>query len=196
MLAGVAYVAKNYPPSDETLAGSVVPADRYRAESATKGSGSVLGDQSVAQFMQTDLYQKIVSDKDLAAAFASDAFRQAIASDGFRQALASDGFRRRSPATASSRRSASDSFRQALASDSFRQALASDSFRQALASDDFKQALASDSFRQALASDGFRWRSPATASAQALASDSLPRRRSPATGFRAGNRPATASRRQ
>ena len=32
VLAGVAYVAKIYPPSDETLAGSVVPADRYRAE--------------------------------------------------------------------------------------------------------------------------------------------------------------------
>ena len=55
VLAGVAYVANNYPPKDETLAGSVVPADRYRAESATKGSGSVLGDQSIAQFMQSDL---------------------------------------------------------------------------------------------------------------------------------------------
>src|SRR6185295_7551187 len=73
VVAGVAYVANIYPPSDETLVGSVVPADRYRAESVTtKGSGSTLGDQSVAQFMQTDIYHKIVSDKALGAAFASD----------------------------------------------------------------------------------------------------------------------------
>ena len=139
VLAGVAYVARNYPPSDETLAGSVVPAVRYRAENvATKGSASTLGDQSIAQFMQTDIYQKIVSDKAVAAAFASDAFRQALASDGFKQALASDGFK------------------QALASDGFKQALASDGFKQAMASDGFKQALASDAFRAALGQDAMR----------------------------------------
>ena len=122
VLAGVAYVAKNNPPSDETLAGSVVPAERYRAESATKGSGSVLGDQGIAQFMQTDIYQMIVSDRVLAAAFASDAFRQTLASDGFKQALASDGFK------------------QAMASDGFKQALASDVFRAALGQDAMKAA--------------------------------------------------------
>ena len=139
LLAGVAYVADIYPPADKSLTGSVVPAERYRAEtSATSSSRQTLGDQSVAQFMQTDLYQKIVSDKVVAAAFASDAFRQALASDGFKQALASD------------------SFKQALASDGFKQALASDGFKQAMASDQFRQALASDQFRQALASDAMR----------------------------------------
>ena len=94
VIAGVAYVADIYPPADESLTGSVVPAERYRAEkSATSSSRLALGDESVAQFMQTDLYQQIISDRELAAAFASDAFRQALASDGFKQALASDGFR-------------------------------------------------------------------------------------------------------
>ena len=32
VLAGAAYVAKIYPPEDQTLAGSVAPADRYRAD--------------------------------------------------------------------------------------------------------------------------------------------------------------------
>ena len=67
VLAGVAYVADLYPPADKSLTGSVVPAERYRAEtSATSSSRLALGDQSVAQFMQTDLYQKIVTDKEMA----------------------------------------------------------------------------------------------------------------------------------
>ena len=123
VLAGVAYVADIYPPADKSLTGSVVPAERYRAEtSATSSSRETLGDQSVAQFMQTDVYRQIISDRALAAAFASDSFRQALASDSFRQALASD------------------SFKQALASDGFKQAMASDNFKQALANDAMKAA--------------------------------------------------------
>jgi hypothetical protein len=156
VLAGVAYVATIYPPDNESLAGSVTPANRYRAESATKGSGSVLGDQSIAQFMQTDMYQMIVSDRVLATTFASEGFRQALASDNFKQALASDNFKQALASDQFRQALASDQFRQALASDQFRQALASDQFRQALASDNFKQAMASDQFRQALASDSFR----------------------------------------
>ncbi len=129
VLAGVAYVATIYPPDNESLAGSVTPADRYRGESATRGSGSVLGDQSIAQFMQTDMYQMIVSDRVLANAFASEGFRQALASDNFKQALASDNFK------------------QALASDNFKQAMASDQFRAALASDQFRAALGQDAMR-------------------------------------------------
>ncbi|HKX99630.1 MAG TPA: hypothetical protein VJL86_07915 [Steroidobacteraceae bacterium] len=132
VLAGVAYVADIYPPADESLTGSIVPAERYRAEkSATSSSRLVLGDESVAQFMQTDLYRQIVNDRELAAIFASDGFRQALASDGFRAALASDNFK------------------QALASDNFKQAMANDNFRQALASDQFRAALAQDALRAA-----------------------------------------------
>src|SRR5262245_48423664 len=127
VLAGVAYVADIYPPADKSLTGSVVPAERYRAEtSATSSSRETLGDQSVAQFMQTDLYRQIVSDKQLAAVFASDAFRQGLGSDQFRGALNSD------------------QFRGALASDGFKQALASDQFKGAMANDQFRGALASD----------------------------------------------------
>ena len=132
VLAGVAYVADIYPPSDESLTGSIVPAERYRAEkSATSSSRLALGDESVAQFMQTDLYRQIVADRELAALFASDGFRQALASDGFRAALGSDNFK------------------QALGSDNFKQAMANDNFRQALGSDQFRAALAQDAMRGA-----------------------------------------------
>src|SRR6187551_1540786 len=48
VLAGVAYVADIYPPADKSLTGSVVPAERYRAEtSATSSSRQVLGDEAV-----------------------------------------------------------------------------------------------------------------------------------------------------
>ena len=125
VLAGVAYVADIYPPSDESLTGSIVPAERYRAEkSATSSSRLALGDESVAQFMQTDLYRQIVADRELAALFASDGFRQALASDGFRAALASDNFK------------------QALASDNSKQAQATDNRETALASDNGRQAVA------------------------------------------------------
>jgi hypothetical protein len=138
VLAAVGYVAKLYPPSRQELTGSVVPADRYRADTGAANGSVALGDQSIAQFMQTDVYRKIVADKALASAFASDAFRQALGSDAFRQALGSDAFR------------------QAMGSDAFRQALGSDAFRQALGSDAFRQALGSDAFRQALGNDAAR----------------------------------------
>jgi hypothetical protein len=144
-LALATYVAFFYPPDEAALAGSVTPAERYRAD--TVPTTFPLGDESVSKFMQTDLYEKIVSDKDLAAAFGSDAFRQAMGSEAFRQALGSDAFRQAL---------GSDAFRQALGSDAFRQALGSDAFRQALGSDAFRQALGNESFRQALGSDAFR----------------------------------------
>jgi hypothetical protein len=147
VLAGVAYVADIYPPADKSLTGSVVPAERYRADSATSSSRLVLGDESVAIFMQTDIYQKIVSDKVLSAAFASDSFRQALGSDAFRQALGSDAFRQAL---------GHDAFRQALGNDAFRQALGHDAFRQALGNEAFRQALGNEAFRQALGSDAFR----------------------------------------
>ena len=132
VLAAVGYVAKMYPPGKDDLAGSVVPADRYRADTKpTDVTTLPLGDQAVSQFMQTDIYQKIVSDKALTAVFGSEAFRQVMGSDAFRQAMGSDAFR------------------QAMGSDAFRQAMGSDAFRQALGSDAFRQALGNDSMKAA-----------------------------------------------
>ena len=94
VLAGVAYVADIYPPADESLTGSIVPAERYRAEtSATASSRLVLGDDALAQFIQTDVYRKIVSDRDLAALFANREFREAFANKEFREAFANQAFR-------------------------------------------------------------------------------------------------------
>ena len=38
VVAGVAYVADIYPPADKSLTGSVVPAERYRADTSATSS--------------------------------------------------------------------------------------------------------------------------------------------------------------
>src|SRR5687768_5150150 len=95
VLAGVAYVAKYHAPADDLLAGSVAPAERYRADikPTDLATPPPLGDQTIPQFMQTDIYHQIVTDKAVAAAFASDAFRDAFASQALRDAFANQAFR-------------------------------------------------------------------------------------------------------
>ena len=118
-IGAVGYFGFGINANDTDMVGTIAPAKRYQA--ATVGEADVkLGDQSVAQFMQSDAFRIIQSDAKLAEAMRSDSFRQAMASDSFRSVMASD------------------SFRQAMASDSFRVALASDSFRAAMASDAFR----------------------------------------------------------
>ena len=110
VLAGAAYVATIYPPPEKSLAGSVSPAERYRVD-PTGSNTTPLGDQSVSQFMQTDLYQKVVTDKALGEALFSEAFRDALSNELFRNALANE------------------SFRNALANESFRDSLKNDAMQ-------------------------------------------------------------------
>ena len=139
VLAGAAYVAKIYPPPEQSLAGSVTPADRYRADTKPTDLTAVpLGDQSVSQFMQTDLYQKIVTDKVLAAAFASEAFRDVFSSQAFRDALGNQGFR------------------DALGNQGFRDALGNQGFRDALGNQGFRDALGNQALRDSMKNDAKR----------------------------------------
>ena len=115
-IAAVVYFGVGVPPSDSDSYGTIAPAKRYQAETVGE-KDVVLGDQSTAQFMQSDAFRLIQTDAKLAAALSSDAFRAALASDTFRAALASD------------------TFRAALRSDTLRAALSSDAYRAALASD-------------------------------------------------------------
>ena len=107
-IGAVGFFGLGIQQSADDSYGTIAPAQRYQAE--TVGAGDVkLGDQSTAQFMQSDTFRLIQSDAKLSEALRSDSFRAALASDSFRAALTSD------------------SFRAALASDSFRAAMASDS---------------------------------------------------------------------
>ena len=60
-VAAVVYVGLNYPPSDQDVAGTIVAAKRYRAETIDQ-TGVQLGDQTVAQLMQTDTFTRLVND--------------------------------------------------------------------------------------------------------------------------------------
>ena len=112
VVGGVAFLGDDFPTGSEQASGTIVPAERYRGEQITS-SDVELGDESVAQLMQTDLFQQIVSDAAFASALNSDSFRSAMNSEAFRSAMNSD------------------SFRSALASDSFRNAMANEALRNA-----------------------------------------------------------------
>ena len=106
VIAAVAYFGVKYPVPEEQTAGTIAPAERYRGEQISSDDVQ-LADESVAQVMQTDVYQKLVSDAAFADALRSDALRNVMATDAFRQAMASDALR------------------SAMGNDSFRQALKS-----------------------------------------------------------------------
>ena len=145
VLAVVGYVAKLYPPAKDDLAGSVVPADRYRADtSAANPSGVALGDESVAQFMQSDLYQKIVSDRALASTLANDAFQTAMKNEAFQTAMKSDAFLNAMK---------SDAFQAAMKNDAFQTAMKSDAFQTAMKNEAFQSAMKSDAFLSAMKND-------------------------------------------
>ena len=111
----IAYFGLTNPPGD-ALTGTVAPAERYRAEQIS-GTDIELGDQTLQEFMQTDVYTTLVNDPAFRTAVASDAFRSMIASEAFLVALNSDTFRMEFSKAA---------FGQALASDTFRADLATE----------------------------------------------------------------------
>ena len=106
------FAVKGYPPLGGGAAGTIGAAKRYESEQIS-GKDVVLKDAELQAFMQTDVFQALVSDKQAVKVLGSDSFRDALASQSFRDALASQ------------------SFRDALASQSFRDALANQSARDA-----------------------------------------------------------------
>ena len=65
-------------PGGNDLSGTIAPAERYRGEQLTD-SDIQLGDQSIAQIMQTDVFERMVKDPAFRA-MASDANFKALAS--------------------------------------------------------------------------------------------------------------------
>ena len=62
VVAVVGYFASSYPPSSEEAAGTIAPAERYRADQI--GSEDVkLGDESLQAFMQTDTFDRLINDQ-------------------------------------------------------------------------------------------------------------------------------------
>lgn len=186
VLAGVGYIVKAYGPFEDSLSGSVVPAERYRADikPTILATPPPLGDQSVPQFMQTDLYQQLVSDTTVASALASDAFREAFAdpslrdafaNQSFRDALANEQFRAlmaddalrgvvadavRIKQTELSSSSIATQATRRTSNDAIRprgrEAMAHSVFRDAMANPIFREAMGNEAFRAAMDNDAFR----------------------------------------
>ena len=164
VLLGVAAVAviaigyfaiKGYPPVGSGAEGTVGAAKKYQSEQIS-AKDVVLEDTELQAFMQSEIFDKLVSDRASRRALASETFRQALASQAVQQALASQEVRQALASQAVQQALASQAVQQALASQEFQKALASQSVQQALASQEFQQALSSQAFQQALSSQAFQ----------------------------------------
>ena len=59
VLAAIAYFGATYPPGGDDMAGTVAPAQRYRADQPTADEIQ-LGDQALQEIMQTDDFDRLV----------------------------------------------------------------------------------------------------------------------------------------
>ena len=92
VIAAVAYFGVKYPIPGDQASGTIAPAERYRGEQISSDD-IVLGDESVARVMQTDVYQRIISDAGFAEALSNEAFRESLNNEAFRLALSNEAFR-------------------------------------------------------------------------------------------------------
>ncbi|MBT8132734.1 MAG: hypothetical protein KJO35_10725, partial [Gammaproteobacteria bacterium] len=75
----VAYYGVKYPIPNDSVSGTVAPAERFRGEQLSSDDVT-LGNESMAQLMQTDLYQQMIDDPELALAFTDSKFLAAVSS--------------------------------------------------------------------------------------------------------------------
>jgi hypothetical protein len=74
LAVGVALVAFDYPPKSENVTGTIAPAERYRAPQATTEPVK-LGDQTIAQLMQNDGFDKAIKDPQMQSLSQDASFR-------------------------------------------------------------------------------------------------------------------------
>ena len=78
VIAVVAYFGVKFPVTEDQARGTIAPAERYRGDQISEDDVT-LGDQSVSEFMQTDVFQKLVTDEEFAAAMRSEAVQAVVA---------------------------------------------------------------------------------------------------------------------
>ncbi|CAM5794803.1 hypothetical protein [Rhizobacter fulvus] len=71
---GVALIAFDYPPKSQDVTGTIAPAERYRAPQATSEPVK-LGDQTIAQLMQNDGFDKAIKDPQMQSLSQDASFR-------------------------------------------------------------------------------------------------------------------------
>ena len=81
-LGVLAYFGMSNPPGDE-VTGTVAPAERYRAE---QDNEIQLGDESIQEVLQSDVFETLVNDESFRAAMASEELRAAFSIEAIQSA--------------------------------------------------------------------------------------------------------------
>ena len=104
-VAGVAigYFASSMPPAGDGMSGTVAPAERYRAAQPTSDD-IVLGDQSLVDLMQSDAFNAVMNDPDMASMLADARMRELFANANFTAMLGNARVQEHCLVTRSSRR--------------------------------------------------------------------------------------------
>ena len=89
ILAAIAYFGVTYPPGSDDMAGTIAPAERYRASQPTSEEIQ-LGDQALQEVMQTDAFDRLVNDEAFQEAMQNEAFREALSNEAFVEALTNE----------------------------------------------------------------------------------------------------------
>src|SRR5210317_572976 len=87
-LGVVAFFGMNNIPSED-VSGTVAPAERYRAD---QNNEIQLGDESIQEVLQSDVFERLINDEAFRSAMASDDLRAAFRSDAFLNVFGSDEF--------------------------------------------------------------------------------------------------------
>ncbi len=74
LAVGVGLIAFDYPPKSQDVTGTIAPAERYRAPQATTEPVK-LGDQTIAQLMQIDGFDKAIKDPQMQSLSQDASFR-------------------------------------------------------------------------------------------------------------------------
>jgi hypothetical protein len=163
-LALAVFAIRGYPPVGRGTEGTIGAAKRAQTEQIA-GKDVVLGDARAQEFLQSEVFDRLMKDPNarqmlsnasLRVALADSAFRASLASSDLRSALASSELRM-ALANADLRAAlANAEIRAALASAEFRAALAQPELQASLAGAELKAALADSALQRALASPDMR----------------------------------------
>jgi len=100
-LAAVAYFGMNYPTDSGDAAGTVAPAERYRADQNATDEIQ-LGDQDIQEVLQSDVFARLIAD---------DAFQAAMRDENFKAAFNSEKFSRGMAASSEALRDSAEAWR-------------------------------------------------------------------------------------
>lgn len=131
------FAVRGFPPVGPGAEGTVGAAKRYQS-SQINDRDVVIGDAQLQDVLQSDAFNKLISDPAARKAVASDAFQKALADSALREALGNQAIR------------------DALGSQAMRDALGNQAIRDALGNQAVRDALGSQAMRDALNSQAMR----------------------------------------